>query len=82
MELIGWLGLGLFQLFYIPQIVRTVRTRDVKGLSLFSWAVLCLGLLASLVYSVWRSDPVFIAGNAMGLIQSSFQLGLIWRYRS
>ena len=82
MELIGWLGLGLFQLFYIPQIVRTVRTRDVKGLSLFSWAVLCLGLLASLVYSVWRSDPVFIAGNAMGLIQSSLQLGLIWHYRT
>ena len=82
MELIGWLGFGLFQLFYIPQIVRTVRTRDVKGLSLFSWTVLWLGLLASLVCSVWRRDPVFIAGNAMGLLQSSFQLGLIWRYRT
>ena len=82
MELTGWLGFGFIQLFYIPQIIRTLRTRDVKGLSLFSWAVLCLGLLASLVYSTWRRDPVFMAGNAIGLLQTSFQLGLIWRYRS
>ena len=82
MELVGWLGFGFIQLFYIPQIIRTVRTRDVKGLSLFSWVVLWLGLLGYLVYSVWRRDPVFVAGNAIGLLQSSFQLGLIWRYRS
>lgn len=82
MELIGWLGFGLIQLFYIPQVIRTVRTRDVKGLSLFSWVVLWLGLLGNLVYSVWRRDTVFIAGNATGLLQSSLQLGLMWRYRT
>ena len=82
METIGWLGFGLIQLFYIPQVIRTVRTRDVKGLSLFSWVVLWLGLLASLVYSVSRRDPVFMAGNAVGLLQSSFQLSLMWRYRT
>lgn len=82
MELIGWLGFGLIQLFYIPQIIRTLRTRDVSGLSLFSWVVLWLGLLGYLVYSAWRRDPVFVAGNAIGLLQTSFQLGLIWRYRS
>ena len=82
METIGWLGFGLIQLFYIPQVLRTLRTRDVKGLSLFSWVALWLGLLGSLVYSAWRRDPVFMAGNAVGLIQSSFQLGLIWRYRT
>jgi len=82
LETIGWLGFGLIQLFYIPQVLRTLRTRDVKGLSLFSWVALWLGLLGSLVYSAWRRDPVFMAGNAVGLIQSSFQLGLIWRYRT
>ncbi len=82
MELVGWLGFGFIQLFYIPQIIRTLRTRDVSGLSLFSWVVLWLGLLGYLVYSAWRRDPVFVAGNAIGLLQTSFQLGLIWRYRS
>jgi lipid-A-disaccharide synthase-like uncharacterized protein len=81
-ESVGWLGFALFQLFYIPQIIRTVRSKDVKGLSLFSWTVLWLGLVASLGYSLWRRDPVFIAGNAMGLVQTSFQLGLMWRYRA
>lgn len=82
MESIGWLGFGLIQLFYVPQLVRTVRTRDVKGLSLLSWVALWVGLLGSLVYSTWRRDPVFMAGNAVGLLQSSFQLALIWRYRT
>jgi len=42
LEFIGWLGFVLIQLFYLPQIRKTLRTRDVQGLSLPAWVVLFL----------------------------------------
>ena len=82
MEFIGWLGFVLIQLFYLPQIRKTLRTRDVQGLSLPAWVVLWLGILSYLVYSVWRRDRVFVAGNAMGLLLTSLQIGPILKYRT
>ena len=80
MEIIGWLGFALIQTFYIPQVVKILRSQDVSGLALTSWLVLAMALALLLVYSIWRHDSVFIAGNSMGLVQSSFMIGLILKY--
>ncbi len=80
MELFGWIGFVLFQVFYVPQVVKVVRSRDASGLSLPSWIILWVALLLYLVYSIYRSDPVFTVGNAAGLAQASVMLVLILRY--
>ncbi len=80
MEWFGWIGFVLFQVFYVPQVVKVIRSRDASGLSLPSWVILWVALLLTLIYSVFRSDPVFIVGNAAGLAQASVMLVLIRRY--
>ena len=80
-QVFGWLGFSLFIVFYAPQTIRMVRTRDVSGLSLSAWVILWFGLLAYVVYSILLHNVVFIAGNAVGLAQTSVQLGLILKYR-
>lgn len=79
--LLGWLGFALVQVFYVPQVIKIVRTRDVSGLSLSAWVILWLGLFFYLIYSVFQRDPVFIAGNAIGVVQSSLMIGLLLKYR-
>ena len=81
MQAFGWVGFALLQIFYIPQTVRILRTRNVTGLSLMAWVILWLGLFCYVLYSIVRRDVVFIAGNAAGLIQTSLQIGLILKYR-
>ena len=77
MEIVGWAGFALTQSFYIPQTVKIIRSHDVSGLSLFSWFILAVALLCYLIYSIYRHDIVFIAGNAAGMTQSFFMIALI-----
>ena len=81
MQAIGWVGFALFQVFYVPQTVKILRTRQVVGLSLLAWTILWLGMLCYVIYSAQIGDLVFMVGNGVGLAQTSLQLGLILRYR-
>ena len=81
MEIAGWVGFALTQSFYIPQLIKILRNHDVSGLALPSWFILAIALLSYLLYSVSIHNIVFIAGNAMGMLQSLFMIALILRYR-
>ncbi|MBI4286816.1 MAG: hypothetical protein HY671_00105 [Chloroflexi bacterium] len=81
MQFLGWIGFILVESFYVPQLIKTVRTRNVSGFSLTAWAVLWLGMAFYLVYSIMIHDPVFTVGNGVGLGAASFQIALILKYR-
>ena len=80
MEVAGWIGFALTQVFYFPQIIKILRNHNVSGLALPSWFILATALLSSLIYSVSIHNNVFIAGNAAGLTQSLFMISLIIRF--
>jgi lipid-A-disaccharide synthase-like uncharacterized protein len=80
-QIIGWLAVVLTQVFYIPNTVRIVRTRDVRGYSLFGWGLLVAGLACYLVYFASRGDPVGIVANAFGVSGAGLTTFCIWRWR-
>jgi uncharacterized protein with PQ loop repeat len=80
MEIAGWVGIALTQVFYIPQLIKIFRTHDVSGMALPSWFILAIGLLSYLIFSVSVHNNVFIAGNAAGMVQSLFMIALILKY--
>ncbi len=80
MEIVGWAGFALTQIFYIPQTIKILRSRDVSGLSLSSWFILAIALLCYLIYSIYRDDLVFIVGNAAGMTQSLLMIALILKF--
>lgn len=81
MQIFGWLGFAFFQIFYLPQTVRMLRTKNVEGLSLTAWLVLWSGLFSYVLYSVYVHDVIFVLGNLTGLLQTSLQISLILLYR-
>lgn len=80
-EGVGWLAVLFTQVFYIPNILKIVRTRDVQGYSLAGWFLLFLGLCCFLVYFSVRGDIVGIGANACGVTGSGLTLICIWRWR-
>ncbi|MCH7845668.1 MAG: PQ-loop repeat-containing protein [Acidobacteria bacterium] len=58
---LGFAGMGLVAVAYVPQIVHLARARCTAGVS--SWAYLVWSVSASLllVYAITVRDPVFIA---------------------
>ena len=81
MEIVGWAGFALIQIFYIPQIIKIIRSQDVSGLALPSWFILAIGLLCYVLYSISQHNIIFIAGNAAGTVQSLLMIALILWYR-
>lgn len=80
-EAIGWLAVALTQVFYIPNTLRILRTRDVEGYSLVGWLLLFLGLGCYLVYFASQGDIVGIVANLCGMLGSGVTTFCIWRWR-
>jgi len=77
---LGFLAQGLFSARFLVQWIASERVgRSVVPISFWFLSILGGGLL--LVYSIWRKDPVFIAGQAGGLAIYCRNLYLIIRER-
>ncbi len=72
----------LSQVFYVPNTIRLLRTRDVGGYSLVAWLMLSAGLACYLVYFIARGDPVGIVANIFGVSGASLTTACIWRWRN
>ncbi len=78
-----WIGIGLFgQLLFtsrfLVQWIVSERKRE-SVIPLAFWWLSISGGLTLLCYAIWRQDPVFILGQATGLIVYLRNLVLIRR---
>lgn len=78
---VGLLGQGLFASRFILQWFRSeMEGRSVIPLSF--WYCSVGGGVVLLAYAVYKADPVFIIGQASGLVVYARNLYLIFRERS
>jgi MtN3 and saliva related transmembrane protein len=65
---------------FVPQVLRTWRTRSAEDLSLGMFAVFVLGVGLWLVYGLVREDLAMIAANAVTLVLAGAILVFKLRY--
>jgi len=67
-ETIGTLAAALSILGFIPQAVKTLRTRRTRDLSLGSWLVLLLGSILWLIYG-FNKDllPIILVNSVLAI---------------
>jgi lipid-A-disaccharide synthase-like uncharacterized protein len=80
-DLVGWVAIVLTQVFYVPNTIRIIRTRDVQGYSLFAWLLLTAGIGCYLVYFAARGDVIGIVANACGVSGAALTTFCIWLWR-
>lgn len=78
-----WIAIGLLgQLFFtsrfLVQWIVSERRRE-SVIPLAFWWFSLLGGVTLLTYAIWRQDPVFILGQATGLVVYARNLTLIGR---
>jgi lipid-A-disaccharide synthase-like uncharacterized protein len=78
---IGFLGQGLFSARFILQWLKSERMkRSVVPLAF--WYFSLAGGTTLLIYSIHRHDPVFVVGQALGVLIYLRNLRLIYRERA
>lgn len=80
-EPVGWVAVVLTQVFWVPNIARIVRTRDVTGYSVAAWGLMLAGLVCYLVYFTVEGDRVGTVANLSGVAGAGLTLGLVLRWR-
>ena len=65
-QAIGFLGQGVFTARFLVQWIASEKRRDSVVPVAFWWLSLAGGITL-LAYAIYRQDPVFISGQALGL---------------
>ena len=86
MNPVTWLGFvagTLTTLAFLPQVVKTWRTKSSNDLSIGTLSMICSGVLFWLVYGLLIGDLPIIATNSVTLVLvvSLFALALVYRKR-
>lgn len=80
-DLIGYAAATLTTLSFVPQALLTLRTKDVRGVSLGMYSCFTLGVALWLVYGIELGEWPIIAANAITLTLALIILGTKLRYR-
>ncbi len=80
-EVIGWAAVVLTQVFWIPNMARILRTRDVDGHSLTAWVVMVAGLGCWLTYFTVKGDTVGMVANVSGVTGAAVTTFCVWKWR-
>jgi MtN3 and saliva related transmembrane protein len=80
-QLLGLVAGSFTTAAFVPQVVKTWRTRSAKDLSLGMFLIFCLGVVLWLVYGFLIRDIPVIVANVVTLMLASFLLFLKLRWR-
>ncbi len=73
-ETIGLVAGTLTTLSFVPQVIKTWRSKSAKGLSLGMFSLFCIGLVLWLIYGFALSSLSIILANAFTLLLASVLL--------
>jgi MtN3 and saliva related transmembrane protein len=75
-ETIGLLAGLCTTISLIPQVIRTVKTKDTKAISLYMYIIFAVGVILWLVFGITIDSKAVIATNAATLILTGIILFL------
>ena len=79
-DVIGFAAATLTTLAFVPQAVKTLRTRDTRGISAGMYAMFTVGIALWLAYGIQLHSWPMIVSNIITLILSTSILAMKVRY--
>ena len=79
-EWLGYCAATLTTLSFVPQAVRTIRTRDTRGISVWMYAMFTVGVAGWLGYGIVLGSMPMIVSNIVTLGLAATVLALKLRY--
>jgi MtN3 and saliva related transmembrane protein len=80
-DVIGYLAAFLTTFSFVPQALKTFRTRDVRGISLGMYSCFTAGVALWLIYGILMNAWPIVIANAVTM---SLAISILWmkiRYR-
>ena len=63
----------------MPQTIKTIKEKNVLGLSLSSYVIYCVGMLSWILYGIYLESIQMVVFNLISLVFASIVLYMIIR---
>jgi len=80
-ELIGYFAALCTTLSFVPQAVKTIKTRDTSGISLWMYLIFTVGVFLWLVYGFIIGNHPLLIANAVTFVLAVTILGFKIKYK-
>ncbi len=67
-DILGFIAGGLTTVCFVPQIIKIMKTRETKDISLYMYVILCIGIFMWLVYGLLIKELPIIYANSVAFI--------------
>lgn len=71
-QVLGWTATTIFSLMLVPQIVKTLRTRTLKGVSLWMYVLYFVGNCVAICYAGMIHQGPLVIKYAIALVTTAF----------
>ena len=79
-QILGWIATFLFSVMVIPQIIKTVRTKDTSGVSLLLFITYLVANVVALAYAFLIYQPPLIIKYIIAIVTTVIYVGLFLVY--
>ena len=76
-EIIGCICCTCTTIAFLPQAIKSIRTKNVSGLSLTMYLIYCTGLVFWILYGIYLKSIQMIISDSITLLFSSIILFMI-----
>ncbi len=80
-EVLGLTAGSCTTIAFLPQVIKTWKSRSAKDLSLGMFSFFCFGVLLWLIYGIFQHDVPVIAANLVTLMLASTLLFFKLRFK-
>jgi len=70
LDLIGYIAGFLTSVSQLPQVIRVIKTKETKSISLWTYIILFLGIVLWLIYGILTQDFPLIIANSITVIST------------
>lgn len=79
-QILGWIATFLFSVMVIPQMIKTMRTKDTSGVSLLLFVIYLVANVIALWYAFLIYQPPLIIKYVIAIVTTVVYIGLYWLY--
>src|SRR3989338_11429822 len=80
-QILGWVATILFSIMIIPQIIKTIKLKDTKGVSLFLFIIFLVANIIALIYAMMINQTPLMIKYSIAIVTTIFYIGLFINYK-
>ncbi len=81
-QVLGWMATFLFSIMIIPQMIKTIKTKDTSGVSLFLFIIFLVANIIALIYAILIYQPPLVIKYVIAIVTTVAYIAIFFYYKN